>query len=137
MLDKIKNDGNWICVSVKINLNVFHTRFKNKPNGLYRQLSSGNQKLFGVSNFNWFYHTFDSGFYRSEITGTRLQYIFFLRLKDQNQVNTTTKQLIIRCKKLGASKVEVGDIDTINYTDFKLLSSMNGINAYKQILKPI
>jgi hypothetical protein len=135
MLDKIKNEGNWISISVKINLNVFHTRFKNKPNGLYRQLSSGNQKLLGISNFKWFYHTFDKGFYRFEFTGTRVQYFFFLRLMDQNQVNTITRQLIIRCKKLGASKVEVGGMNSINYIDFKLLSSSNGINAYKKILK--
>lgn len=136
MLDKIKNDGNWISISVKINLNVFHTRFKNKPNGLYRQLSSGNQKLLGVSNFKWFYNAFDSGFYRVDFTGTRVQYHFFLRLIDQNQVNITTRQLIIRFKKLGASKVEVGGINTINYIDFKLLSSTNGMNAYQKILKP-
>ena len=134
MLDKIKNEGNWICISVKINLNVFHTRFKNKPNGLYRQLSSGNQKLLGVSNFKWFYKAFDSGFYRFEFTGTMAQYVFFLRVIDQNQINTTTRQLIIRCKKLGASKVEVGGINSINYTDLKLLSSDNGLSAYQSIL---
>jgi len=135
MLEKMKKDGNWISISIKINLNVFHTRFKNKPNGLYRQLSSGNQKLLGVSNFKWFYKAFDSGFYRVEFTGTRAQYIFFLRVIDQSQMNTITRQLIIRCKKLGASKVEVGGINTINYIDFKLLSSTNGINAYQKILK--
>lgn len=136
MIEKMKEDGNWISISVKINLNVFHTRFKNKPNGLYRQLSSGNQKLLGVSNFQWFYNSFDSGYYRSAITGTYVEYVFFLRIKDQNQMNTTTRQLIIRSKKLGASKVEVGGINTINYIDFKLLSSMNGENAYQKILKP-
>ena len=135
MLDKIKDDGNWICVSLKININVFHTRFKNKPNGLYRQLSSGNQKLLGVSNFKWFYNVFDSGFYRVEFTGIRVQYVFFLRVMDQSQMNTTTRQLIIRCKKLGASKVEVGGMNTINYTDLKLLSSPYGMSAYQKVLK--
>ena len=135
MLDKIKNDGNWISISVKINLNIFHTRFKNKPNGLYRQLSSGNQKLLGASNFQWFYKSFDSGCYRSALTGTYVEYVFFLRIKDQNQSNRILRELIVRSKKLGASKVEVGGINTINYLDFKLLSSMNGINAYQKILK--
>jgi hypothetical protein len=45
------------------------------------------------------------------------------------------RELIVRSKKLGASKVEVGGMNTINYLDFKLLSSMNGENAYKKILK--
>jgi hypothetical protein len=136
MLEKMKEDGNWISISVKINLNVFHTRFKNKPNGLYRQLSSGNQKLLGVSNFQWFYKSFDSGYYRSSLTGTYVEYVFFLRIKDQNKSNRILRELIVRSKKLGASKVEVGGINTINYIDFKLLSSMNGENAYQKILKP-
>ena len=114
---------------------IFNTRFKNKSNGFYRQLSSGNQKLLGVSNFQWFYRSFDSGYYRSALTGTYVEYVFFLRIKDQNQRNRILRELIIRSKKIGASKVEVGGMNKINYIDFKLLSSTNGMNAYKQILK--
>ena len=135
MLEKMKNDGNWICFSFRINHMIFNTRFKNKSNGFYRQLSSGNQKLLGVSNFQWFYNAFDSGYYRSALTGTYMEYMFFLRIKDQNQSNRILRELIIRSKKLGASKVEVGGINTINYLDFKLLSSTNGINAYQKVLK--
>ena len=131
----MKNDGNWICFSFRINHMIFNTRFKNKSNGFYRQLSSGNQKLLGVSNFQWFYNAFDSGYYRSALTGTYMEYMFFLRIKDQNQSNRILRELIIRSKKLGASKVEVGGINTINYLDFKLLSSTNGINAYQKVLK--
>jgi hypothetical protein len=47
------------------------------------------------------------------------------------------RELIIRSKKLGASKVEVGGMNTINYVDYKLLSSSHGMNAYKKILKTI
>ena len=131
----MKKDDNWICLSLRINLLIFNTRFKNKSNGFYRQLSSGNQKLLGVSNFQWFYNAFDSGYYRSALTGTYVEYVFFLRIKDHNQGNRILKELIIRSKKLGASKLEVGGINTINYIDFKLLSSRNGMNAYQKVLK--
>jgi hypothetical protein len=134
MLEKMKKDNNWICLSLRINLMIFNSRFINKSNGFYRQLSSGNQKLLGVSNFQWFYNAFDSGYYRSALTGTYMEYVFFLRIKNQNQSNRVLKELIIRSKKLGASKVEVGGMNTINYLDFKLLSSMNGVNAYQKIL---
>ena len=136
MLEKMKKDNNWICLSLRINLMIFNSRFKNKSNGFYRQLSSGNQKLLGVSNFQWFYNAFDSGYYRSSLSGTNMEYVFFLRIKDQNQSNRILRELIVRSKKLGASKVEVGGINTINYIDFKLLSSMNGGNAYQKMLKP-
>ena len=135
MLEKMKNDGNWICFSFRINLMIFNIRFKNRSNGFYRQLSSGNQKLLGVSNFQWFYNAFDSGYYRSVLTGTYMEYMFFLRIKDQNQSNRILRELIIRSKKLGASKVEVGGINTINYIDQKILSSTLGLNAYHCILK--
>ena len=114
---------------------IFNLRFKNRSNGFYRQLSSGNQKLLGVSNFQWFYNAFDSGYYRSALTGTDVEYVFFLRIKHQKQSNRILKELIIRSKKIGASKVEVGGMNTINYIDFKLLSSTNGMNAYKKVLK--
>jgi hypothetical protein len=136
MLEKMNEDGNWICFSFRINLMIFNLRFKNRSNGFYRQLSSGNQKLLGVSNFQWFYNAFDSGYYRSALTGTYVEYVFFLRIKDQKQSNRILKELIIRCKKLGAFKVEVGGMNTINYLDFKLLSSTNGMNAYQKVLKP-
>ena len=136
MLEKMKKDNNWICLSLRINLMIFNSRFKNKSNGFYRQLSSGNQKLLGVSNFQWFYKSFDSGYYRSSLSGTNMEYVFFLRIKDQNQSNRILRELIVRSKKLGASKVEVGGMNTINYIDFKLLSSMNGGNAYQKMLKP-
>jgi hypothetical protein len=137
MLEKMTEDGNWICFSLRINLMIFNSRFKNKSNGFYRQLSSGNQKLLGVSNFQWFYNAFDSGYYRSSLSGTNMEYVFFLRIKDQNQSNRILRELIVRSKKLGASKVEVGGMNTINYIDFKLLSSTNGINGYQKILKAI
>lgn len=132
----MKKDNNWICLSLRINLLIFNTRFKNKSNGFYRQLSSGNQKLLGISNFQWFYNAFDSGYYRSSLSGTNMEYVFFLRIKDLNQSNRILRELIVRSKKLGASKVEVGGMNTINYLDFKLLSSMNGENAYQKILNP-
>jgi len=135
MLEKMKKDDNWIFLSLRINLFIFNTRFKNKSNGFYRQLSSGNQKLLGVSNFQWFYRSFDGGYYRSALTGTNMEYVFFLSIKDQKQSNRILRELIIRTKKIGASKVEVGGINTINYIDFKLLSSVNGENAYQKILK--
>ena len=135
MLEKMKKDDNWIFFSLRINLLIFNTRFKNKSNGFYRQLSSGNQKLLGVSNFQWFYRSFDGGYYRSALTGTNMEYVFFLRINEQNQSNRILRELIIRSKKLGATKVNVGGINTINYIDFKLLSTTNGMNAYQKVLK--
>jgi hypothetical protein len=135
MLEKMKKDNNWICLSLRINLMIFNSRFKNKSNGFYRQLSSGNQKLFGVSNFQWFYNSFNDGYYRSALTGTYMEYVFFLRIKHQNQINRILRELIIRSKKLGASKVDVGGVNKINYIDYLLLSSSHGMNAYNIILK--
>ena len=135
MLEKIKNDGNWICFSLKINLMVFQIRFKNKLNGLYRQLSGGNQKLIGCSNLNWFNQSFDEGFYRNSLIGTYVHYTFFLRLTDVKKMDAVVKQLVIRTKKLGAFSVNICEMNTINYTDTKLLSSVYWGNVYQKILK--
>jgi len=136
MLEKMKKEQDrWICLSLKINLLVFEVRFKNKQNRFYRALSSGGNKLLGVSNFEWFRESFDHGFYRSSVMGTFLDYHFFFRLSEFSKFNIITRQLLIRCKKLGAFNVKIDDLNVINYTDTKLLSSKNGMSAYQKVLK--
>jgi hypothetical protein len=135
MLEKMKKEQGWICLSLKINLLVFEVRFKNKQNRFYRALSSGGNKLLGVTNFEWFRESFDHGFYRSSVMGTFLDYHFFFRLSEFSKFNIITRQLLIRCKKLGAFNVQINDLNSINYIDLKLLSSPHGMSAYQKVLK--
>ena len=136
MLEKMKKEQDrWICLSLKINLLVFQVKFQNKPNGFYRSLSSGGNKLLGVSNFEWFRQSFDHGFYRSSILGTYIEYHLFFRLSELSNINSITRQLLIRCKKLGAFNVQINDLNSINYIDLKLLSSPSGMSAYQKVLK--
>ena len=135
MLEKMKKEQGWICLSLKINLLIYAAKFKNKQNGFYRSLSSGGNKLLGVTNFEWFRESFDHGFYRCSIMGTYLDYYLFLSISEISKFNTITRQLLIRCKKLGAFNVKIDDLNSINYTDTKLLSSKNGMSAYQKVLK--
>ena len=137
MLEKMKKDDNWIFLSLRINLLIFNTRFKNKSNGFYRQLSSGNQKLLGVTNFEWFRQSFDHGFYRCSIMGTFISINFFLKISDLNKYNSVVRQLNIRARKLGGFSLNLSDMNSIDYADKILLSSKNGncLNAYQKILK--
>ena len=134
MLEKMKKEQGWICLSLKINLLAFQG-FKNKQNGFYRALSSGGNKLLGVTNFEWFRQSFDQGFYRSSVMGTFLDYHFFFRISEFSKFNIITRQLLIRCKKLGAFNVKIDDINSMNYIDTKLLSSQHGMSAYQKVLK--
>lgn len=130
-----KEQDPWICLSLKINLLVFQVKFQNKPNGFYRSLSSGGNKLLGVSNFEWFRQSFDHGFYRCSIMGTYIEYHFFFRISEFSKFNIITRQLLIRCKKLGAFNVKIDDLNSMNYIDTKLLSSPSGMSAYQKVLK--
>ena len=140
MLNQIKEEqGQWISLTLKINLTIFQMRFKNKVNGFYRSLSSGGGgTLLSENNFVWFNKSFNQGFYRGTIVGSYVDYTFFLRLTDVTKVNMTIRQLLIRTKKLGAFNVSINqilDTNSINYTDLKLLSSKYGLSAYQKILK--
>ena len=136
MLEKMKKEQDrWICLSLKINLLVFEVRFKNKQNRFYRALSSGGYKLLGVTNFEWFRQSFHQGFYRCSIMGTYIEYHFFFRISEFSKFNIITRQLLIRCKKLGAFNVKIDDLNSINDIDTKLLSSQHGMSAYQKILK--
>jgi len=137
ILEKMKKEQDrWICLTLKINLLAFQIRFKNKKNGFYRSLSSGGNKLLGISNFIWFNNSFDEGFYRCSITIMgNIEYHFFFRLSEFQNLNSITRQLLIRTKKLGAFNVKIDDLNSINYTDTKLLSSKNAMSAYQKVLK--
>ena len=136
MLEKMKKEQGWICLSLKINLLAFQG-FKNKQNGFYRSLSSGGNKLLGVTNFEWFRQSFDHGFYRCAIMGTYISIIFFLKISDLNIYNSVVRQLNIRVRKLGGFSFNLSDMNSIDYADKILLSSKNGncLNAYQKILK--
>jgi hypothetical protein len=140
MLDQIKEEqGQWISLTLKLNLFIFQNRFKNKINGFYRSLSSGGGgTLLNENNFVWFNNSFNQGFYRASIVGSYVDYNIFLRLTDLSKVNMTIRQLLIRTKKLGAFNVSINqitDTESINYTDLKLLSSKYGMSAYQKVLK--
>ena len=140
MLNQIKEEqGQWISLTLKINLTIFQMRFKNKVNGFYRSLSSGGGgTLLSENNFVWFNKSFNQGFYRGSIVGSYVDYTFFLRLTDLSKVNMTIRQLLIRTKKLGAFNVSINQIihtESIKNTDLKLLSSKNGMSAYQKVLK--
>ncbi len=140
MLNQIKEEqGQWISLTLKINLTIFQMRFKNKINGFYRSLSSGGGgTLLSENNFVWFNKSFNQGFYRASIVGSYVDYNIFLRLTDLSKVNMTIRQLLIRTKKLGAFNVSINQIEdanSINHTDLKLLSSKYGMNSYQKVLK--
>ena len=131
-----KEQDRWICLTLKINLLAFQCRYKNKQNRFYRSLSSGGNKLLGISNFIWFNNSFDEGFYRCSITIMgNIEYHFFFRLSEFQNLNSIIRQLLIRCKKLGAFNVQINDLNSINYIDLKLLSSPSGMYAYQKVLK--
>ena len=139
MLEIFKEEqGQWICLSLKINLYIFQARFKNKINGFYRSLSSGGgSTLLSENNFVWFNKSFNQGFYRASIVGSYVNYFFYLKMDNMSKANMTIRQLLIRTKKLGAFNVSIYQIDenvSINYTDLILLSSPNGMSAYQKIL---
>jgi hypothetical protein len=140
MLNQIKEEqGQWISLTLKINLIIFQMRFKNKVNGFYRSLSSGGGgTLLNENNFVWFNKSFNKGFYRASIVGSFVEYNIFLRLTDLSKVNMTIRQLLIRTKKLGAFNVSINQIihtESIKNTDLKLLSSKYGMSAYQKVLK--
>ncbi|MEN9914028.1 MAG: hypothetical protein RL528_770 [Bacteroidota bacterium] len=137
ILEKMKKEQDrWICLTLKINLLSFQVRYKNKQNAFYRSLSSGGNKLLGISNFIWFNNSFDEGFYRCSITIMgNIEYHFFFRLSELSNINSITRQLLIRTKKLGAFNVKIDDLNSMNYIDTKLLSSPSGMSAYQKVLK--
>ncbi len=50
----------------------------------------------------------------------------------------TIRQFLIRAKKLGVFNVstyQINDIENINYTDLKLLSSKYAMSSYQKVLK--
>lgn len=140
MLDQIKKElGQWVCISLKINLLVFQVKYKNKINRFYRSLSSGGGgTILNENNFIWFHKSFNQGFYRASIVGSYVDYTMFLKLTEVSNVNMVTRQLLIRTKKLGAFNVSIEQInnsESINNTDYKLLSSKYGMSAYQKVLK--
>jgi hypothetical protein len=125
-------DENWFIVEVKMKLENFFTKFKN-PSHYYRCLSQGNWHFLKLSN-RLFFKSFTDGMYRSVIDGEKVVLVFFLRIKNKERTNSTTKELTIRMKKLLNSPIQVYGVEEMSETDRKLLSSKNGFNFYNRIL---
>jgi hypothetical protein len=125
-------DENWFIVEVKMKLENFFTKFKS-PSNYYRCLSQGNWHFLKLSN-RLFFRSFSDGMYRSVIDEEKVVLVFFLRVKNKERINSTTKELTIRMKKLLNSPIQVYGVKQMTETDRKLLSSKNGSQFYNKIL---
>ena len=124
-------DENWFIVEVKMKLENFFTKFKS-PSHYYRCLSQGNWHFLKLSN-RLFFRSFSDGMYRSVIDEEKVVLVFFLRVKNKERINSTTKELTIRMKKLLNSPIQVYGVEQMTETDRKLLSSKNGMKFYNKI----
>ena len=131
-MTSLKFDENWFILEVSMKLNNFFSKFKN-PSHFYRCLSQGNCRFLKQSNRSFFRH-FSDGMYRSVIDNEKVSLIFFLRVKSKSNIQSITRELTIRIKKLMNSPVQVYGIEGLRETDRKLLKTKNGINFYNQIL---
>jgi len=126
-------DDNWFILEVSIKLNNFFYKFKN-PSHFYRCISQGNWRFLRQSNRSFFCH-FSDGMYRSAVDNEKVTLIFFLRVKNKSNIQSITRELTIRIKKLMNSPIKVFGVREMSSTDNKLLSSKNGRNYYNPILK--
>ena len=131
-MTSLKFDENWFILEVSMKLYNFFSKFKN-PSHFYRCLSQGNWRFLKQSNRSFFRH-FSDGMYRSVIDNEKVSLIFFLRVKSKSNIQSITRELTIRIKKLMNSPVQVYGIEGLRETDRKLLKTKNGINFYNQIL---
>ena len=125
-------DDNWFIVEVKMKMENFFLKFKN-PSHYYRCLSQGNWRFLKQSNRSFFRH-FSTGMYRSVIDEEKVVLVFFLRVKNKERINSTTKELTIRMKKLLNSPIQVYGVEQMTETDRKLISSKNGSRFFNKIL---
>ena len=116
-------DKNWFILEVSMKLNNFFSKFKN-PSHFYRCLSQGNWRFLKQSNRSFFYH-FSDGMYRSVIDNEKVYLIFFLRVKNKTKIQSITRELTIRIKKLMNSPIRILDIREMSETDRKLLKIKN------------
>jgi hypothetical protein len=66
-----------------------------------------------------------------------IKYTIFLQLTNVTNISMAICQLLIRTKKLSVFNVsnnKINDIESINYTDLKLLSSKYSM-SYQKVLK--
>jgi hypothetical protein len=132
-MTSLEFDENWFILEVSMKLNNFFSKFKN-PSHFYRCLSQGNWRFLKQSNRSFFRH-FSDGMYRSVIDNEKVSIIFFLRVHCKSKIQSLTRELTIRIKKLMNSPVKILEISKMNSTDRKLLSSKNGFNFYNRILE--
>jgi hypothetical protein len=71
--------------------------------------------------------------YRSVIYNEKVSLIFFLRVHCKSKIQSITRELTVRIKKLMNSPVKVYEISKMNSTDNKLMISKNGQNFYNKI----
>ena len=132
-MNKIEFDENWFILEVSIKLVNFFSKFKN-PAHFYRCLSQGNWRFLKQSNRSFFRH-FSNGMYRSVIDKEKVILIFFLRVENKTRIQSISRELAIRVKKLINSPVQILELSKMNLTDRKLLSCKNGFKTYNQIIK--
>jgi hypothetical protein len=130
-MNTISFDDNWFILEVSMKLNNFFSKFKN-PSHFYRCLSQGNWRFLKQSNRS-FFRNFSSGMYRSVIDNEKVSIIFFLRVKNKAKIQSITRELTVRIKKLMNSPVKIYEISKMNSTDNKLMISKNGQNFYNKI----
>jgi hypothetical protein len=130
-MNKIEFDENWFILEVSMKLNNFFSKFKN-PSHFYRCISQGNWRFLKQSNRSFFYH-FSDGMYRSVIDNEKVSLIFFLRVKNKSNIQSITRELTIRIKKLMNSPIKVYGVGEMTKTDNKLLTSQNGKKHYNPI----
>ena len=132
-MTSLEFDENWFILEVSMKLNNFFSKFKN-PSHFYRWISQGNWRFLKQSNRSFFYH-FSDGMYRSVIDNEKVSLIFFLRVKNKSNVQSITRELTIRIKKLMNSPVKVYGVKEMSKTDNKLFLSKNGNKLYNTIFK--
>ena len=132
-MTSLEFDENWFILEVSMKLNNFFSKFKN-PSHFYRCISQGNWRFLKQSNRSFFYH-FSDGMYRSVIDNEKVSLIFFLRVKNKSNVQSITRELTIRIKKLMNSPVKVYGVKEMSKTDNKLFLSKTETNSIIQFLR--
>lgn len=95
----------WILVNVSDRLN------QKKPNDLFRKLSKGESSISGISNKLFFKNNIFGGFWRYNLSGDKLDYSLFIKLKNPHKSRATIKHIKFRLRKMGKSNIIISEID--------------------------
>jgi len=126
------NTNRWIIIHQTLSLNNFLKLDKTKS--LYRQITNSRRKFQNVSNYHFFRHTFEGGFYRTIITNGKIEIILFLMISAKFLKESILTETKLRMKKIFFGEVKSIDFKDLSSEDRQLLSSKNGFRFYKKIL---